>query len=79
MSHASELKAQAEMFIHHEQRKQAADLVRDLLVELARLDERSERWRSWLQFIWLGGGAPVGTDEELQRRVCEAWDKARLT
>ena len=72
------LKAQAERFIHLRDGSQSAGLVRDLLAELARLDERVEHWRSWAQFIWLGGGAPVGTDKELQRRACEASDQGRV-
>jgi hypothetical protein len=31
-------------------------------------------WRGWVQFIFLNGGQPTGTDEELQARVAAACD-----
>ena len=34
-----------------------------------------EAWREWAQFVWLGGGPPEGTDDDLRRRVCEAADQ----
>lgn len=31
-------------------------------------------WRGWAQFVWLDGGLPQGTDDELRRRACERHD-----
>lgn len=39
-------------------------------------EERLDSWRAWAQFVYLRGGAAVGTDEELQRSVCAAHDAA---
>src|SRR5688572_21823632 len=31
-------------------------------------------WRTWAQFVYLGGGQAEGSDDELRRRVCEKHD-----
>jgi len=54
-----------------------------LLAEVERLRASScspeaetalKQWRSWANFVFLKGGPPLGTDAELQKRVCEQWD-----
>jgi hypothetical protein len=31
-------------------------------------------WRTWAQFVWLGGGPVTVDDDELRRRICQAAD-----
>lgn len=53
-----------------------AEDLRLVLAELAALSEAHARWRSWAQFVYLGGGAVPedADDKDLQRRVCESQD-----
>lgn len=39
-------------------------------------ETRLNQWRLWAQFVWRGGGAPTGTDEQLRASVCEIQDGA---
>jgi hypothetical protein len=48
-----------------------ADQVGELRVAL-------NQWRTWAQFVWLGGGPVVGTDEELQASICAQFDALEL-
>ena len=49
------------------------------------LEAELEDWRSWAQFVYLGGGRFVEPDDTMRRRVCETHDaqvnelQARLT
>ena len=52
-------------------------VLRDLLADRDRLAAQVEDWRVWIQFMWLDGGKPEGTDQELRVRACKAQD-ARL-
>jgi hypothetical protein len=36
--------------------------------------QERDGWRSWAQFVYLGGGPVNGTDSELQAAVCAAQD-----
>ena len=48
-----------------------AQLLEEKVLELEAL---VHSWRSWAQFVYLGGGPLEGTDQELQRRVNELHD-----
>lgn len=54
-----------------------AKRVEQLEQEVGLLSIRVLGWRTWAQFVYLGGGtvAPDITDAELQRHVCEAHDR----
>src|SRR5688500_9274708 len=56
-----------------------ADLLRELAElrqQQEQLQERTSTWRSWAQFVYLGGGDPLATDDDtLRQLVCNAHDK----
>ena len=47
-------------------------------VELAAVQQELAAWRSWAQFVYLGGGPVTKADGELRQGVCEKHD-AELT
>lgn len=36
--------------------------------------EELDRWRSWAQFVFLGGGPLTMNDDELRQAVCQKFD-----
>lgn len=38
------------------------------------LQKRIDQWRSWAQFVYLGGGVPTDDDATMQTRVCKTHD-----
>lgn len=47
----------------------------ELEAERVQLRADLSAWRSWAQFVWLGGGEPIGSDDELRQRMCEEADR----
>lgn len=47
----------------------------ELEAELVQLRADLSAWRSWAQFVWLGGGEPIESDDELRQRMCEEADR----
>lgn len=35
------------------------------------------RWRTWAQFVWLGGGPITQSDDDLRQAMCEQFDRER--
>jgi hypothetical protein len=52
--------------------KQAATVIRQLATDL-------DAWRTWAQFVFLGGGPVTSTDTELRDLICRAIDGRSYT